>query len=76
MNAAVEKSVRRMNVGLAQQTMEWQRLKRSGGWPVNERKEGKGEEWVLFSVLARFEGSSTGGQVSRGYSGKKRSNLD
>lgn len=55
MDAAVEKSVRRMNVGLAQQKMEWQRLKRNRGWPVNERKEGKGEEWVLFSVLARFE---------------------
>lgn len=60
-----------MNVGLAQQKMEWQRLKRSGGWQVNERKEGKGEEWVLFSVLARFEGSSTGAKF-RGVTGLQR----
>lgn len=58
-----------MSVGFAQQKMEWQRLK-GGGWQVNERKEGKGEEWV-FSVLARFEGSSTGAKF-RGVTGLQR----
>ena len=66
MDAAVEKSVRRMNVGLAQQKMEWQRLKRSGRWPVNERKEGKGEEWVLFSVLGEIRRKFDGGPSFEG----------
>lgn len=68
-----------MNVGLAQQKVEWQRLKRSGGWPVNERKEGKGGRMGPIQRAGEIRRKFDGGPSFEGlqaYSGKKRSNQD